>query len=223
MTGPYRYRNRPRSDWERYAVVPLAVLNSSLSHTAKICYCYCDARQGDAGRPAKGVDACARAVHMSPTTWKKGIEELRVAGLVSIERNENPGKSERGVEYRLIHNPSRKRTSQGVAMPPDNGKGGRKLKPRDPQSRKREGTYRVGGESAVARARRLKRDGDASESDGRIAQNLATFESPPESDDAAGLGISQVVEEVATVCKPICPNCHKPTRGEYGECCDCPF
>jgi len=147
---PKRYRSR----WERYAIVPLAILESELSDGAKVAYAYCDAIQGKDGKPAKGTDACAKAIHQSPSTFLKNIRALAECQLVGNDENFTASGGRKKSEFPVLHNPKRDRRVAGVVLPANTGRdgqprGGRKLKAKDPATRKREGTYRSAGQPAA--------------------------------------------------------------------------
>lgn len=191
-----------RTDWERYAILPKAIIESSISASAKIAYAYCDAIQGTDGRPAKGTDRCASATKMSPTTWRAATRELEKWGVLAIVQTMTEGGAHKATEYWVLTNPSRRRTDPQVPVPNDSERGGRRRKPLDPISRQNAGPCRAAGQSPLKR----------SASD--VPQEAVGAEVPPASSNDAGLGINQVVK---------CTECNKLLDGKFGDCCDCPF
>ena len=116
-----------RTEWERYGVIPLAIFHSELSLAAKVIYGYLDAIQGTTGRPAKGIGHVASETHMARNTLKSALLELEAAGLiVASQRLSVSGKASRATEFRVIHNPVRKRYSGlSVTLPTGTGKDGK--------------------------------------------------------------------------------------------------
>jgi hypothetical protein len=144
-----------RSHWERYGITPLAILMSELTDGQVRAYSYFDGIQGKSGRPAKGVNACAAAIHQAPSAFLNNVRELEAVGLVRQIPHLTEGGGHGMTEFEVICNPVRNRGhSSEVRLPANTGqdgtpRGGRKCKAMNPTERKAMGSFRVGGTPAV--------------------------------------------------------------------------
>jgi hypothetical protein len=200
--------------WQRYDKIPLAILMSELTDGEVRVFAYLDAIQGTIGRPAKGVNACAAAIHQSPTSFLDNVRTLEEVGLV----RQIPHTTEWGghgmTEFEVICNPARDRgRSSDVRLPVNTGhgetpRGGRKCKAKNPAERKTLSTFRAGGTPAVktpaTQNRPAERGIPATHTGVRTtpsarvlgATKFGVSDEFPAFDDVAGLGRSQVVREV---------------------------
>jgi hypothetical protein len=127
--------NKLQAD-EIYAMPTMNVLKSGLSPAAKVVYCFCDARQGTKGNPAKGREECAAECDLSPVTFDRAIKELALAGLVEPrKRYSDSGKASKMTEYPVLYSPKRKRETT-IELPVNTHLGD------DGKKRKAPGTYR---------------------------------------------------------------------------------
>ena len=118
--------HRKRNEWERYAIVPLAVLTSNLSPEAKVLYSYADAIQGMSGKPAEGIAATSRTLNIPIDALRKARNETTDTGLLDEEQHFSEGGAESKRSLRVLHNPARKPkiiNPEGVTLPAPKAKG----------------------------------------------------------------------------------------------------
>jgi hypothetical protein len=207
-------KKKPLTRWQRYDKTPLAILMSELTDGEVRVFAYLDAIQGTIGRPAKGVNACAAAIHQSPTSFLDNVRTLEEVGLVRQIPRTTEGGGHGMTEFEVICNPLRDRgRASDVDLPVNTGKdatprGGRKCKAKNPTERKKLGTFRAGGTPAVrtpatpsvpagrgtAATHTGVRAATAAKAPG--ATNSGVSDGFSATGEVAGLGRSQVVGQV---------------------------
>ena len=98
-------RQQPR----QFAMVPAEVIRHLECANCVHLYAFLDLKQGNGGRPARGLESIAAPLGWQHATVRKHVQHLVAAGLIALDPPPQPGRGWSKVQFRVAYNPARRR------------------------------------------------------------------------------------------------------------------